>query len=107
MDLNDYQRQAMRTWQDDLPYVEAKAMAAMGLSGEAGEVCDLLKKFLFHDHELTTNELIDELGDVLWYLAAVAHSFDIPLELVAKRNVAKLRERYPDGFDAERSKNRP
>jgi NTP pyrophosphatase (non-canonical NTP hydrolase) len=47
---------------------DSKFLAAMGLAGEAGEVCDLLKKHLLHGKELDRDELNKELGDVLWYL---------------------------------------
>ncbi len=79
----------------------------MGLAGEAGEVCDALKKVVFHDHPLDKDKLVEELGDVLWYVAALAFTIDIPLEVVARRNTFKLEQRYPGGFDPDRSRNRP
>ena len=79
----------------------------MGLAGEAGEVCDALKKVVFHDHPLDKDKLIEELGDVLWYVAALAATIDVPLEVIARRNAKKLEERYPAGFDPLRSRNRP
>ena len=80
---------------------------ALGVAGEAGEVADLIKKHVFHQHDLDPERLIEELGDVLWYVAALARTLDVALEDVARQNLAKLRRRYPAGFDAARSRTRP
>ena len=75
----------------------------MGLCGEAGEAIDIVKKHLAQGHELDREGLIKELGDVAWYLAETAWALDVPLEAVLQRNLDKLRARYPEGFDSERS----
>jgi NTP pyrophosphatase (non-canonical NTP hydrolase) len=79
---------------------------AMGISGEAGEVTDYLKKVVFHTHELDKLKLAEELGDVLWYLACTAELISYDLEKIAEMNIEKLKKRYPGGWDVERSKNR-
>lgn len=79
------------------------AVLALGVAGEAGEVADLVKKHVGHGHDLPTEKLVDELGDVLWYLTVLANALGVSLEAVAARNVAKLRRRYPDGFSSEAS----
>jgi NTP pyrophosphatase (non-canonical NTP hydrolase) len=79
---------------------------AMGISGEAGEVTDYLKKVVFHSHELNKEKLAEELGDVLWYLACTAELIGYDLEEIAEMNIEKLKKRYPEGWDVERSKNR-
>lgn len=77
-----------------------RACFALGLAGEAGEVCDLLKKHWGHLHPLDHEKLKKELGDVLWYVAALAVQFGLTLDEVALANVAKLTARYPKGhFD--------
>lgn len=53
------------------------------------------------------NKLLDELGDVLWYVAQTATGLGVTLEYVAQHNVDKLMKRYSDGFDSERSVHRP
>lgn len=78
----------------------------MGLNGEAGEAIDIMKKYMFHGHELDKNHLAKELGDVAWYLALSADALGFTLEEVLEMNIEKLRRRYPDGFDVEKSKNR-
>lgn len=80
-----------------------RATYALGLAGEAGEVCDLLKKHWGHLHPLDREKLKKELGDVLWYVAAIAAQHDMLLEDVALANVEKLTKRYPAGFSPEAS----
>ena len=78
----------------------------MGLNGEAGECIDVLKKHDFQGHVLATDKILDELGDVLWYVVESAVGMGTTLEDVAQHNIAKLRARYPEGFSADRSINR-
>ena len=79
---------------------------ALGLPGEAGEVADLVKKYIFHGHDLNRGELVKEIGDVCWYLALLCHAIDISLEEVMIANIEKLRNRYPEGFSESASINR-
>lgn len=102
MTLNEYQLRASRTLGGKTDLV----MGALGLVGEAGEVADLIKKVAYHGHELDERALIKELGDVLWYIAAIASMRGIPLSAVAEANLAKLAKRYPDGFSEEASRKR-
>jgi len=71
---------------------------AMGLAGEAGEIIDLLKKHLGHGQPLDIEKAKKELGDVLWYVGALAADLGLSLSEVAEANKAKLRARYPAGF---------
>lgn len=96
--LDGYQRLAERTIGDSRPEI-----LALGLTGEAGEVADHLKKVLGHGHPMDVDDLEGELGDVLWYIAALASYHDIPLSRIAERNICKLEARYPDGFSTEAS----
>ena len=79
---------------------------ALGMVCEAGEVGDLLKKWAFHNHEFDRDEVIKEIGDTMWYMANLCNVFDISMEEVAKKNIAKLKKRYPEGFKEEDSINR-
>lgn len=103
---NDYQRMAMRTAGEYESNLAKIRNAVYGLNGEAGEVIDLLKKHEFQGHGLDKEKLIDECGDCLWYAALLADALGVTLEDVMLRNVAKLKARYPDGFDKSRSINR-
>lgn len=105
MDFNTYQRLAQRTSTNTLPSSKIEN-GVLGLTGEAGECADALKKYLFQGHELDLGNMAEELGDVLWYIAETASGLGMSLEDIAKGNVEKLKKRYPDGFDADRSINR-
>ena len=103
MTANEYQRQALRTLNPALDRRDVLITGVMGRCGEAGEAIDSVKKHLAQGHELDREGLIKELGDVAWYLAETAWALDVPLEAVLQRNLDKLRARYPEGFDSERS----
>jgi NTP pyrophosphatase (non-canonical NTP hydrolase) len=79
---------------------------SLGLTGEAGEVADSIKKVIFHGHKMDRDGLVKELGDVCWYLALLCHAIDVPLEEVMSQNIEKLKKRYPDGFSETASINR-
>lgn len=106
MDLNQYQEHALRTHNEDLGTVQSLANYALGLTGEAGEVADHIKKGIFHGHEMNRHELAKELGDCLWYISNLAHLAGFTLDMIAEMNVTKLMKRYPNGFDKEKSVNR-
>ncbi len=74
---------------------DSKFLAAMGLNGEAGEVSEIIKKYLIHGDDLDRDHLRDELGDVLWYFFHALNAFDISFEEVLEGNVRKLCARYP------------
>lgn len=111
MDANEYQQLAGRTLINgpDTEYSPADIMLvwnALGLAGEAGEVADTIKKAVFHQHGVDRDELIKELGDVLWYVAALCTKLDVSLAEVMTRNIEKLKRRYPDGYSSGDSKKR-
>lgn len=101
-----YQAEARRTAGKLGEDPKSIAVLALGVAGEAGEVADLIKKHVGHGHVLDREKLVKELGDVLWYVAMLADVIGFKLSNIARMNVEKLRARYPDGFDPERSKNR-
>lgn len=104
--INQYQEGALRTMKP----IDDKSMellnGVMGLNGEAGECIDLMKKHFFQGHDLNKEKMVEELGDVAWYLAVSAHALGMTLEEILQMNLDKLRARYPEGFDAERSIHR-
>ena len=107
MTINEYQQEATRTENHKGGHCYGMLVnGVMGLCGESGECMDIVKKYLFQGHDLDTNHLIEELGDVAWYLATTAASQGYTLEYVLQKNVEKLRKRYPDGFSADRSIHR-
>jgi NTP pyrophosphatase (non-canonical NTP hydrolase) len=101
--LNEYQTETKRTMASLSKEPLNLAIAGLGIAGEAGEVADYLKKVVGHGHELDKAKLCAELGDVLWYVSFIATLVDVPLAEIAQQNVAKLRKRYPEGFESKRS----
>ena len=67
---------------------------------------DIYKKHLFQKHPFEKEHIIKELGDCCWYIALCAYALDTTLEDIMQQNIDKLRARYPEGFDAERSLHR-
>lgn len=106
MTLNEYQDLAQRTSNRALDVKGHLFNGVLGLAGEAGECADLLKKHYYQDGRNFVDDLEDELGDVLWYVAESAKAIGVTLEEVAQRNIDKLRRRYPEGFSADRSLHR-
>lgn len=104
-ELDEYQKLALRT-ANAKDKKEMLTNGVMGLNGEAGEVIDIVKKHLFQGHELDKEKLLDELGDCLWYIAVTASAINKDLSEVANHNIDKLKKRYPEGFDSEKSINR-
>ena len=106
--VNDYQKAALRTESKVYnSYASSRIVQGlMGLNGESGEAIDILKKHLFQGHPLDRAHLAKELGDVAWYLAVTADAIGYDLETIFQMNIDKLKERYPDKFDPELSKNR-
>lgn len=74
-------------------------LGALGLTGESGEVAELVKKDVFHGVEYTREKMMKELGDVMWYVAYMAHTHNLTLEQIVHENVMKLKARYPNGFN--------
>lgn len=106
MTINEYQMLAMKTLNKDLSEKDILINGVMGLCGESGEVIDIVKKHLAQGHELNKEKIIEELGDVCWYIAEIAEVLNVSMESIMEGNIGKLKKRYPEGFDSEKSKNR-
>jgi NTP pyrophosphatase (non-canonical NTP hydrolase) len=107
MTLNTYRKAAVRTASSMSDALSVRLLnGALGLTGESGEVADIIKKWYFHNHDLDKQHLVEELGDVMWYIASMADALGVTLDEVARVNVEKLMRRYPNGFSTEASKNR-
>lgn len=106
MTANEYQKLAMATLNKSLDQRDILINGVMGLCGEAGEVIDIVKKHLAQGHTLDREHLIEELGDIAWYLSETATALEIDLDEVFSRNIEKLKKRYPEGFEYDRSRLR-
>lgn len=104
--LSEYQKLAARTMKPRRGLAVDLSDYLLGLGGESGELQNAVKKMLYHGHGWDTAKIKEELGDVLWYVAAVATVIDADLDDIARENIEKLKKRYPDGFSVERSRRR-
>lgn len=109
--MKEYIQQALRTesisdCRFEHPNTSRLIHAAMGMCTEAGEFMDALKKELFYGKLLDPVNLKEELGDLLWYIAIAMNVLgtDFPTEM--KRNITKLRTRYPEKFTNVNALNR-
>lgn len=104
--FNEYQKQA-----NDLISEEGRkdllTNGVLGLAGEVGECCDIIKKYKYQGHPLDEEHLKDELGDVLWYIAETCLGLGITMEECANYNLDKLHKRFHGNkFNKEDSLNR-
>ena len=98
MTLDDYEVAASRTTNLKLTDTERLMDAAAGLAEEAGEILSIVRKHTYQHRPIDKHKLETELGDALWCLAITARTAGLSLEQIAVANVAKLRERFPEGY---------
>lgn len=102
---NEYQQLAARTINDELTKKEVLHHAALGLTSEAGEFAGLLQK-VYQGHKYDKEHALKELGDCCWMIAEACTALNLTLEDVMRMNIDKLKERYPEGFDTQKSLHR-
>jgi NTP pyrophosphatase (non-canonical NTP hydrolase) len=115
--LNHFMEISERTVSDELLKTERTfspeqlqlLAGALGMAGEAGELCNLVYKAFFQGHPVTVDlleKMENELGDVQWYWSMCARAIKASPSDILQGNVDKLLKRYPDKFSVERSLNR-
>jgi NTP pyrophosphatase (non-canonical NTP hydrolase) len=102
--------QRIAVLQDQEFPTERLLTAAVGMSAEAGEFTEIIKKIIFQGKPVNEENLFHlkrELGDIMWYVAQACMGLDISLDEVIQMNFEKLTARYPEGaFTIEHSENR-
>lgn len=94
MEMNNYQNQAAKT---AIYKVEHQVIyPALGLAAEAGEVANKVKKIM-RDGNFDRNAIADEIGDCLWYIAALCRDLNVNMDAVAQSNLDKLLDRKDRG----------
>jgi NTP pyrophosphatase (non-canonical NTP hydrolase) len=96
MTFNEYQHAAMQTANPALNLFYALAK----LCSESGEALQLECKEYYHHKPYTREQMIEELGDVQWYLALAAQELGTTLDAIADANIAKLYARHGDSYNA-------
>lgn len=97
INFTQYQEQAMRTAKvgsTDFDLMHA----AYGVSGEAGEFVDCIKKAQVYGRTLDHEHAAEELGDILWFVALGCKALGVSMNDVAEKNIEKLRVRYPEKY---------
>lgn len=84
--------------------------SAVGISGEAGEIASETERYIYYGQELDPVNLMEEYGDLLWYINQGCRAIGVTLEQVMEANISKLTERFPQKYQdylaAEENRNR-
>lgn len=102
---NEYQELAARTINNDLKKEQKEMHALHGMASEVGEIHGIYQK-LYQGHAIPIEHMKKELGDLLWFIAEYCTVMNWDLEEIMYMNIEKLKARFPDGFEAERSLHR-
>lgn len=102
---NEYQKLASRTINDKLTEKEQELHALHGMVGEIGEILSLFQK-IYQGHSIDDEHLKKECGDLLWFIAEFCTSNGWNLEDIMQMNIDKLKARFPEGFEVDKSLNR-
>jgi NTP pyrophosphatase (non-canonical NTP hydrolase) len=78
----------------------------MGVCGEAGELLDSIKKAAIYRKPYDIENIVEELGDIEFYLCGLRNTFGLDRQVILARNVAKLQKRYPKGYSNEAAQAR-
>lgn len=106
MTPNQYQERAARTINKSTNIMEQRQHALFGMASEVGEIHGIFQK-QYQGHSIDYQELRKELGDLLWFIAEFCTSNGWMMEDIMQLNLDKLEGRYPDGFEEDKSINRP
>ena len=79
---------------------------ALGVAGEAGELVDAIKKSTMYNQELDRENVVEELGDIMFYITALVDLLGIDKNYVIQHNIEKLSKRYADGYSNKAAKER-
>ena len=108
--MNDYKQKAMRTMVNDggplsrilqVPELIDLNHAALGLCTESAELADVIKKAIYYGKNIDKPNLLEEIGDILWYACIVLDYLDKDFSDAMRVNISKLEKRYPDAFTEE------
>jgi len=97
MQFRDYQREALQTDRSPGKSRESMLLPLLGLAGEAGSLLTEFKKFIREGDKYRpfTDQVSEELGDILWYISNIASKMNLDLQEIAEENLAKLADRWP------------
>ncbi len=102
---NAYQKLAARTINQSLTFGEQKIHALHGMVGEIGEIHSIYQK-MYQGHAFEVDHVKKEFGDLLWFIAEYCTAKGWSLDDIMRMNIDKLKERYPEGFEEDKSLHR-
>lgn len=105
MNFEEYQALARRTQNNELGIKQKERHALFGMASEVGEIHAIYQK-VYQGHKMDYTKVVDEMGDLMWFMAELADVIGVSLDDIADHNIAKLKKRYPQGFDVEHSVHR-
>ena len=105
MEIIQYQNLAARTINPALTHEQMKDHALKGMVGEIGEINSIYQK-VYQGHEFDEEHVKKELGDLLWFIAEYCMGWGWNLNDICQMNIDKLRARFPDGFEVDKSIHR-
>lgn len=105
MTMDCYKRLAARTINKDLDVAEIENHALHGMVGEVGEIHSIYQK-VYQGHDFSDEHLQKEIGDLMWMIAELCTARGYSLNRICQMNIDKLKARYPEGFDVDRSLHR-
>lgn len=97
MEFDTYKTRAMRTAKP-MESIDDLIHASLGLAGEVGEFTDAVKKHLIYGKPADHQNMAEELGDILWYVALACNALGVTMGEVAQKNLDKLAIRYPEKY---------
>jgi len=112
--MKDYIEKALRTEKYDENIKERLTSprsirlihSIMGMQTESAEFTDTIKKHVFYGKEIDTVNLEEELGDLMWYIAVACDELWVSFADICRKNIEKLKLRYPGEFTQEKALNR-
>ena len=113
--MKNYKKEALRTEQYDMEMIKKRLLdedtirllhSAIGLSTEANEFLDMLKKHIYYGKKLDLPNVKEEIGDVFWYTAVAIDVLKTTFDEIMSVNIKKLKVRYPEKFTKENALNR-
>lgn len=115
MDNKEYTKNALLTMNDNSEAISDRLNqdnmehilhAALGVTTEAGEIADQVKKHVYYGKKLDRDNLIEESGDLAWYLVVLLQALNSSLDEALEKNIKKLKLRYGNSFSEEKAINR-
>ena len=115
MDTKKYKEMVLKTESNDLKAISSRLTnkralrllhGSCGIATEAGELLDAMKKHIFYGKEIDTVNVVEELGDLMWYTAIILDELGVEFEDVMEKNINKLKTRYGNKFSEHNANSR-